>query len=408
MKLVATRIDGSQLFARDDGKAVIVNGDKKGVVPSVHSALARGYWTVVVEKGSSTSGNFGHSGRPGSRGGSAPGSRAEITDAVTKSPVELASATERTISNSARAAIETDGDAKSLWNNRLVLGGQTPGMYGTASWDGTMAIDRDGINSISKVLVAYQEKNQASLTVNDLNDARFAISSLLHENVHMMRNDETAGERQSTESQRYQETAGRILEEGTTELYSNNHYNDFVRALGLDKIGRGILLSKDDDKHLPTGFYASPIPVYGKERGTVFMLAEKAAEISGNQPEHPSDVEFNRVSGSRAVLDGLATSSDKAGFLARTMLSGDKGDEIVANYAKTGGILVGAAERGTPEWGAEVKQYFAGNLARTINSAVEAVAAGWGDMKFEGRVTISKAVDDWFAKTKKESLGIYS
>ncbi len=223
----------------------------------------------------------------------------------------------------------------------------------------------------------------------------------------MMRDDETAAERQSTESQRYGQTAGRILEEGSTELYANNHYNDFVKELGLGKIGRGILLYKDDDKHLPTGYNASPTPVYGKERGAVFALAERAAKEAGMEAA-PADTAVNVEPGTRAILDGLATSSDKAGYLARAMLSGTQGDEIAANYAKTGGILVGTAEKGSPQWTAELKQYFAGNLARTINSAVEDISASWARNEYGGRVIVEKSINDWFAKTKRESLGIYS
>lgn len=150
------------------------------------------------------------------------------------------------LERSGEAALSLSGAGQSAWNGKVV---ETTGtVFGLAHWDGTLYLDRD---YILDPLRSMCERAGEDRPLPTLVRYREALATLLHEHAHFLG---PAGATQEAARGAFTQPGSRQLEEGVTEAWTQDHLNEYLTQLGLDKVAPGI----EDVR--ATGYYAAFVP----------------------------------------------------------------------------------------------------------------------------------------------------
>ena len=142
------------------------------------------------------------------------------------------SAFDHLMRNQAAAAVAISGADKSAWTGYVQA--TSGGALGTANFHGVIDYDQaqvlDPLHELSRNNGRQQDRET-------LLRYRNALQTMLHENSHML------GPRDSDWAQStgpYQVPSNMALEEGVTEAWSVAHVNNYIDALGAEKLAPGI------------------------------------------------------------------------------------------------------------------------------------------------------------------------
>ena len=106
---------------------------------------------------------------------------------------------------------------------------------GSAGWDNSISYSRGLVTEPAQEMFRNARAyNQDPAT---LKSYREAVKTMLHENVHMLAAEGADHSQAVTEIDR---PGVRPLEEGITELYSQQKLNDYIDELGLEEIAPGL------------------------------------------------------------------------------------------------------------------------------------------------------------------------
>lgn len=147
---------------------------------------------------------------------------------------------------SAEAARELAGAERSAWTGEVF---ETTGtILGLAHWDGSLYLDRECIvEPLERMYEHAGEAQPAPVLVS----YREALSTLLHEQAHFLGPSNAS---QDAAREAFILPGARQLEEGVTEAWTQDHLDDFIRRLGVDKVAPGI------DSVESTGYYPAFVP----------------------------------------------------------------------------------------------------------------------------------------------------
>ncbi len=161
---------------------------------------------------------------------------------VTAAPTSL----EELLARSGPAAVELSGAGQSAWNGNVVETTGPP--LGLADWDGTLYLGR---NHILDPLRHMYEHAGEERPVHVLERYREALGTLLHEQAHFLG---PADATQEAARGAFTRPGARQLEEGVAEAWAQNHLDEYLTHLGLDKVAPGI-------KDVPAnGYYPAFVP----------------------------------------------------------------------------------------------------------------------------------------------------
>lgn len=147
-------------------------------------------------------------------------------------------------------ARELAGADRSAWNGHIIE--SSSAMLGLAHWDGTLYLDRESIVDPLRHLYEHAGTTRPTPT---LVAYRESLATLLHEHAHFLGPD---GATQEAAREAFTKPGSRQLEEGVTEAWAQDHLDDFLRRLGIDKVAPGI------DSVRSTGYYAAFVPAVRK------------------------------------------------------------------------------------------------------------------------------------------------
>ncbi|TCO46267.1 hypothetical protein EV646_107291 [Kribbella antiqua] len=136
------------------------------------------------------------------------------------------------LQRSAAAALQISGAGQSAWNGQVIE--TTGSILGLAHWDGTLYLDRDCILDPLRQMYERSGEKQPRAT---LVRYREAFSTLLHEHSHFLG---PAGATQEAARIAFTEPGARQLEEGVAEAWAQDHLNEYLTLLGVDKVAPGI------------------------------------------------------------------------------------------------------------------------------------------------------------------------
>lgn len=137
----------------------------------------------------------------------------------------------------AHAALRVSGADRTSWNGRLRDTTQAEGdVRGVADWDGTIAYNPTSVSEPLDQMFQYaRHHNQDPAT---LDSYKSAVKTRLHENTHMLA---AAGSDHRQAQHAYLNGSGaKQIEEGVTELFSQQELNNYIDDLGLEEIAPGI------------------------------------------------------------------------------------------------------------------------------------------------------------------------
>jgi hypothetical protein len=138
------------------------------------------------------------------------------------------------------------GAEHSAWNGQVV---ETDGVIlGLAHWDGTLYLDREGILDPLREMYERAGEDQPEPV---LVRYRESLATLLHEHSHFIG---PSGSSQEAAHEAFTRPGSRQLEEGVTEAWAQDHLNEYIRRLGVDKVAPGIESVQN------TGYYAAFVP----------------------------------------------------------------------------------------------------------------------------------------------------
>jgi hypothetical protein len=138
------------------------------------------------------------------------------------------------------------GADRSAWNGHIIE--SSSAMLGLAHWDGTLYLDRE---SIVDPLRHLYEHAGAQRPTQTLIAYRESLATLLHEHAHFLG---PADATQEAAREAFVKLGSRQLEEGVTEAWAQDHLDDFIHRLGIDKVAPGIDSVRTD------GYYAAFVP----------------------------------------------------------------------------------------------------------------------------------------------------
>ncbi len=138
------------------------------------------------------------------------------------------------------------GADRSAWNGHIIE--SSSAMLGLAHWDGTLYLDRE---SIVDPLRHLYEHAGAIRPTPTLIAYRESLATLLHEHAHFLGPDDAT---QEAAREAFTKLGSRQLEEGVTEAWAQDHLDDFILRLGIDKVAPGIDSVRSD------GYYAAFVP----------------------------------------------------------------------------------------------------------------------------------------------------
>jgi hypothetical protein len=153
---------------------------------------------------------------------------------------------EELLARSGPAAVELSGAGQSAWNGSVV---ETDGSaLGLADWDGTLHLSRDRILDPIRHMYEHAGEEQA---VPTLERYREAFGTLLHEQAHFLG---PAGATQEAALRAFTLPGSRQLEEGVAEAWAQDHLDEYLERLAVDKAAPGI---KDVAAN---GYYPAYVP----------------------------------------------------------------------------------------------------------------------------------------------------
>ena len=124
----------------------------------------------------------------------------------------------------------------------------TGSILGLAHWDGTLYLDRECIlDPLQRMYEHAGEEQPIPMLVH----YRESLATLLHEHAHFLG---PAGASQDAARDAFTQPGGRQLEEGVAEAWAQDHLDDYLTRLGVDKVAPGI---KDVQAG---GYYAAFVP----------------------------------------------------------------------------------------------------------------------------------------------------
>ncbi|MGW6197513.1 hypothetical protein ACWF0M_15320 [Kribbella sp. NPDC055110] len=138
------------------------------------------------------------------------------------------------------------GAERSAWNGHIIE--SSSAMLGLAHWDGTLYLDRE---SIVDPLRHLYEHAGAQRPTQTLIAYRESLATLLHEHAHFLGPEDAT---QEAAREAFTKLGSRQLEEGVTEAWAQDHLDDFIHRLGIDKVAPGIDSVRSD------GYYAAFVP----------------------------------------------------------------------------------------------------------------------------------------------------
>ncbi|TDX08664.1 hypothetical protein [Kribbella sp. VKM Ac-2566] len=147
---------------------------------------------------------------------------------------------------SAETARALAGAEQSAWNGHIIE--SSSAMLGLAHWDGTLYLDRE---SIVDPLRHLYEHAGATRPTPTLIAYRESLATLLHEHAHFLGPTDAT---QEAAREAFTKLGSRQLEEGVTEAWAQDHLDDFIHRLGIDKVAPGI------DSVRSNGYYAAFVP----------------------------------------------------------------------------------------------------------------------------------------------------
>ncbi len=180
----------------------------------------------------------------------------------------------------AKAAVAISGAHHSSWNGRQRDTDPAKKIRGSASWDHTINYNRQLVTEPTQEMFRNaRAHNQDPAT---LQSYREAVKTMLHENVHLLAAEGSDHRQAMTEIDK---PGLRPLEEGITELYSQQKLNDYIDELGLEEIAPGIRDAdavKSYPKYLPAAeAFTNKI---GRESGLGSAeVAERMAVVTADQ-----------------------------------------------------------------------------------------------------------------------------
>jgi hypothetical protein len=143
-----------------------------------------------------------------------------------------ATSLDQLLERSAAAALQISGAGQSAWNGQVI---ETTGtILGLADWDGTLYLDRDCILGPLRRMYEHSGEKQPKPT---LVRYREALATLLHEHSHFLG---PTGATQEAARIAFTLPGARQLEEGVAEAWAQDHLNEYLTLLGVDKVAPGI------------------------------------------------------------------------------------------------------------------------------------------------------------------------
>ncbi|WP_405070097.1 hypothetical protein OG558_10850 [Kribbella sp. NBC_01510] len=167
--------------------------------------------------------------------------------AVRRDPILTApSSADELLARSGQVALELSGADQSAWSGRVIE--TTGSILGLAHWDGTLYLDRECIlDPLQRMYEHAGEEQPIPMLVH----YRESLATLLHEHAHFLG---PAGASQDAARDAFTQPGGRQLEEGVAEAWAQDHLDDYLTRLGVDKVAPGI---KDVQAG---GYYAAFVP----------------------------------------------------------------------------------------------------------------------------------------------------
>ncbi|MFC6158071.1 hypothetical protein [Kribbella jiaozuonensis] len=147
------------------------------------------------------------------------------------------------------ARVLADAD-QSAWNGRVVE--STGAILGLAHWDGTLYLDDETILDPLRQMYEHAGEKQPPAT---LIQYRESLATLLHEQAHFLG---PSGSTQEAAREAFTKPGSRELEEGVTEAWAQDHLDDYIHRLDVDKVAPGI------ESVEAGGYYAAFVPAVRK------------------------------------------------------------------------------------------------------------------------------------------------
>ncbi|MFG1819060.1 hypothetical protein ACGFIF_35215 [Kribbella sp. NPDC049174] len=135
------------------------------------------------------------------------------------------------LTRSGPEAVALSGAAQSAWNGQVIEA--TGEVLGLAHWDGTLYLG----DTILDPLRQMYERSGEQQPIPDLVRYRESLATILHEQAHFLG---PAGATQEAARGAFTQPGGRQLEEGVAEAWAQDHLNEFLTRLGVDKVAPGI------------------------------------------------------------------------------------------------------------------------------------------------------------------------
>lgn len=168
-----------------------------------------------------------------------------MSTAIAPTTTVPASADELLAVSGEAARVLADAD-QSAWNGRVAESAAP--ILGLAHWDGTLYLDRETIlDPLHHLYEHAGEERPASTLVS----YRESLATLLHEHAHFLG---PSGSSQEAAREAFTKPGSRQLEEGVTEAWAQDHLDEYIRRLGIDKVAPGI------DSVQASGYYAAFVP----------------------------------------------------------------------------------------------------------------------------------------------------
>ncbi|MFD3404500.1 hypothetical protein ACFWUU_27670 [Kribbella sp. NPDC058693] len=139
---------------------------------------------------------------------------------------------------------------QSAWNGQVVE--STGAILGLAHWDGTLYLDDETILDPLRQMYEHAGEKQPTAT---LIQYRESLATLLHEQAHFLG---PSGSTPEAAREAFTEPGSRELEEGVTEAWAQDHLDDYIHRLDVDKVAPGI------ESVEAGGYYAAFVPAVRK------------------------------------------------------------------------------------------------------------------------------------------------
>ncbi|MGZ0149904.1 hypothetical protein ACXJJ3_22785 [Kribbella sp. WER1] len=133
---------------------------------------------------------------------------------------------------SGETARELAGADQSAWNGGVVATSSV--MLGLAHWDGTLYLDREEILEPLQHMYEHAGEYQAPPILLAYKES---LATILHEHAHFLG---PSGATQDAAREGFLKPGSRELEEGVTEAWAQDHLDEYIRRLGIDKVAPGI------------------------------------------------------------------------------------------------------------------------------------------------------------------------